>query len=81
LATTGIEFVDLRGDTADRVHPIGQDRPVFVYKLVAQGMVEERMLELQRCKKALVAEIYEAGGNAAAALDAAYIQRLFEPLG
>jgi len=65
----------------DRAHRIGQDKPVFVYKLVAQGTVEERMLELQQRKKALAAGIYEAGGNAAAALDATDIERLFEPLG
>jgi hypothetical protein len=39
------------------------------------------MLELQQRKKALAAGIYEAGGNAAAALDATDIERLFEPLG
>ena len=39
------------------------------------------MLELQQCKKALAAGIYEAGGSAAASLDAADIERLFEPLG
>jgi SNF2 family DNA or RNA helicase len=65
----------------DRAHRIGQDKPVFVYKLVAQGTVEERMLELQQRKKALAAGIYEGGGNAAAALQAADIERLFEPLG
>ena len=54
----------------DRAHRIGQDKPVFVYKLVAQGTVEERMLELQQRKRGLAAGIYEAGGNAAAALDA-----------
>ena len=65
----------------DRAHRIGQDKPVFVYKLVAQGTVEERMLELQQRKKALAAGIFEAGGNAASALAAADIERLFEPLG
>src|SRR6266850_2475906 len=65
----------------DRAHRIGQDKPVFVYKLVAQGTVEERMLELQQRKKALAAGIFEAGGNAATALDATDIERLFRPLG
>jgi SNF2 family DNA or RNA helicase len=65
----------------DRAHRIGQDKPVFVYKLVVQGTVEERMLELQQRKKALAEGIYEAGGNAAGALEAADIERLFEPLG
>jgi hypothetical protein len=39
------------------------------------------MLELQQRKKALAAGIFEAGGNAAAALDATDIEGLFEPLG
>ena len=46
ISTTGIKFLELRGDTADRVHRIGSDKPVFVYKLIAQGTVEERMLEI-----------------------------------
>src|SRR5438876_7933861 len=65
----------------DRAHRIGQAKPVFVYKLVAQGTVEERMLELQQRKKALAAGIYAAGGSAGAALAAADIEHLFEPLG
>src|SRR4029077_3383892 len=65
----------------DRPHRIGQEKPVFVYKLVAQGTVEERMLELQQRKKALAEGIYEAVGNAAAARDAADIERLLQPLG
>jgi hypothetical protein len=39
------------------------------------------MLELQQRKKALAAGIYVAGASAAAALDAADIERLFQPLG
>ena len=38
---------------ADRVHRIGQDRPVFVYRLVAEDTVETRILELQERKRAL----------------------------
>jgi SNF2 family DNA or RNA helicase len=36
-----------------RAHRIGQDQPVFVYKLVVEGSIEERMLELQARKLAL----------------------------
>ena len=36
-----------------RAHRIGQQQPVFVYRLVAQGSIEERMLELQSRKRAL----------------------------
>jgi superfamily II DNA or RNA helicase len=38
---------------SDRVHRIGQDQPVFIYKLVVQGSIEERMLALQARKSAL----------------------------
>jgi SNF2 family DNA or RNA helicase len=38
----------------DRAHRIGQDRPVHVYKLVARGTLEERILELQDDKRQLV---------------------------
>jgi len=35
----------------DRTHRIGQDKPVFVYKLIARNSVEEKILELQNRKK------------------------------
>ena len=41
----------------DRAHRIGQDKPVFVYKLIASGTVEERILALQARKAELVAAV------------------------
>ena len=40
---------------ADRAHRIGQERPVLVYRLVAEETVEERILALQESKRALQA--------------------------
>jgi hypothetical protein len=37
----------------DRAHRIGQDKPVFVHRLVAADTVEERILELQDQKREL----------------------------
>ena len=65
----------------DRAHRIGQDKAVFVYKLVASGTVEERMLELQERKRALAAGIYGDREEDGPAFDAADLERLFEPLG
>ncbi|MFP4277901.1 MAG: hypothetical protein ACLFQH_10270 [Halothiobacillaceae bacterium] len=36
----------------------GQDKPVFVYKLVAEGTVEERILELQARKQRMADQVY-----------------------
>ena len=38
---------------ADRAHRIGQERPVIVTRLVAEDTVEERILALQKRKRAL----------------------------
>jgi non-specific serine/threonine protein kinase len=42
---------------SDRVHRIGQDKPVFVYKIIARDTVEEKILQLQEKKRALVKSI------------------------
>ena len=50
----------------DRAHRIGQTQRVMVYKLVAQGTIEERILDLQERKAALAESLYSgtaAGGQ------------------
>ena len=38
----------------DRAHRIGQTKPVFVHKLVCRVTMEDRILDLQKHKSALV---------------------------
>ncbi|MCG5239782.1 SNF2-related protein [Azospirillum doebereinerae] len=46
----------------DRAYRIGQDKPVFVYKLIAANTVEERIIDLQRRKGSLSAATIEGKG-------------------
>ncbi len=48
----------VENQATDRAHRIGQTEHVFVYKLVAQGTIEERMLALQKRKAALADSMY-----------------------
>lgn len=48
----------------DRAHRLGQDKPVFVYKLVVAGSIEERILALQEKKSALAAGILSDDASA-----------------
>ena len=41
----------------DRTHRIGQDKPVFVYKLITRDSVEEKILQLQERKRSLVDQL------------------------
>lgn len=47
----------VEAQAVDRAHRIGQQRPVFTYKFITQGTVEEKILALQRRKLALVSEL------------------------
>ena len=49
----------------DRAHRIGQTRPVTVYRLVAEGTIEEQSLALHDEKRDLVAGVLEGSGEAA----------------
>ena len=44
----------VEAQATDRAHRIGQDRPVTSYKLITRGAVEERILALQRRKRAVI---------------------------
>lgn len=43
----------------DRAYRIGQDKPVFVYKLIVENSVEEKIVQMQEGKKALAEALYE----------------------
>jgi superfamily II DNA or RNA helicase len=63
----------------DRAHRIGQHKPVFVYKLIAQGTVEERIVRLQEQKHQLASQLYTEKNAAPLQLDATDLEMLFAP--
>src|SRR3546814_18356939 len=48
---------------SDRAHRIGQDKPVFVFRLITSGTVEERIEELKARKAELATAVLEGGGS------------------
>jgi superfamily II DNA or RNA helicase len=64
----------------DRAHRIGQDQPVFVYKLVVEGSIEERMLALQARKAALADGVLGVDPAVATKFSVEDLQGLLEPM-
>lgn len=60
---------------SDRAHRIGQQRPVTIYRLVAENTIEEQIVELHARKRDLADSLLE-GSEASARLDADALLRL-----
>ena len=64
----------------DRAHRLGQDKPVFVYKLIVAGSIEEKIVSLQEKKAALALGILSDDGAAAVKFSPADLDALFAPI-
>jgi superfamily II DNA or RNA helicase len=62
----------------DRAHRIGQDKPVFVHRLITLGTIEEKMETLKARKQALVAGILNAEAGATLKMTEADVEALFD---
>ncbi len=62
----------------DRAYRIGQDKPVFVYKLIVQNSVEEKIVQMQESKKSLAEAIYEGKEEGFTKLDEKDLIALFQ---
>nr|WP_307729537.1 C-terminal helicase domain-containing protein [Pseudoduganella violacea] len=65
---------------SDRAWRIGQDKPVFVYKLIAKGTVEEKIQELQGRKAQLAAALLAEGALQALHITQEDLQAILAPL-
>ncbi len=62
----------------DRAHRIGQDQKVFVYRLLTEATIEQKVAEMQDSKRGLVEGLLGTGGGGA--ISAEDLEALFEPL-
>ncbi|MCB9660488.1 MAG: SNF2 helicase associated domain-containing protein [Sandaracinaceae bacterium] len=61
----------------DRAHRIGQDKVVTVYRLIAAGTVEEKILDLSAKKRELVSNVLSSEGSPLKGLTKADVESLF----
>ena len=61
----------------DRIHRIGQDKEVHVYRLVAEGTIEEKVMQLKESKAALFDAVVGEGEFASVAVTAEDVRELF----
>ncbi|MHC8412078.1 SNF2-related protein [Pseudomonas sp. Hz4] len=70
----------VENQATDRAYRIGQDKPVFVYKMIARGTVEEKIQALQQEKAALAGAVLDGGTTGGWKLEQSDIEALFAPL-
>jgi superfamily II DNA or RNA helicase len=64
----------------DRAHRIGQKQTVFVYKLICEGTLEEKIQAMQLRKQALADSLYQTGGSNEPQWNEQDLDELFGPL-
>jgi len=67
----------VEAQAVDRAHRIGQNRTVMVYRLVAVGTIEEKVMALKERKAKLFAQVLGGDALESAALTAEDIRALF----
>ena len=67
----------VESQASDRAHRIGQDKPVFIYKLIVKNTVEDRIVDLQNRKRGLASALMAERPDATAAFEINDLEFLF----
>jgi SNF2 family DNA or RNA helicase len=70
----------VENQATDRAHRLGQDKAVFVYKLITAGSVEEKIVAMQEQKAVLADAILSEDAAGAVKFSADDLEALFEPI-
>lgn len=71
----------VENQATDRAYRIGQNKPVFVYKLMTVGTVEEKIMAMQQRKSTLLSGVFGTDNQQTDTLFSANdLEALFEPL-
>ena len=76
--TSFVSSICIAGEAVDRSYRIGQQKPVFVYRLITKDSIGERILTLQDRKRALAAELIEENPASLFALGEEELLGLFQ---
>lgn len=69
----------VENQATDRAHRIGQDKPVFVYRYITEGTVEEKIVTLQKNKSDLAESILGGKAKAKFGISESELNHLFAP--
>jgi len=70
----------VEAQATDRAHRIGQKNPVFVYRLICAGTVEEKIQQLQGAKADLARAVLDGGSTTSLRFSDDDLDALFEPV-
>lgn len=70
----------VESQAVDRAHRIGQNKTVSVYRLVTEGSVEQKIMDLKAKKSKLVDALINENGLSTATLSKTDLESLFSPL-
>jgi superfamily II DNA or RNA helicase len=70
----------VENQATDRAHRLGQTKPIFVYKLIIEGSIEERIVALQEKKAKLASSVLSQDNDIEVKFGEDDLRALFAPL-